>query len=186
MQKKYDTCGCGQRKYAIAQRCATCRLSEPIGPRFWSKVVKSDGCWEWQGGRFAGPGYGRFSIKHKNTLAHRVAWELTYGPIPDGLFVCHRCDNPSCVRPGHLFLGTALDNNRDMAAKGRRADFRGRTGKPLPGEMNGAAKLRAVDVLAIRNAPSASGLAATYGVTASMIYRIRRGEAWRHLQGVAA
>lgn len=90
--------------------------------RFWSKVavVPGDGCWEWIAGLKGNNGYGDFSLGvGRNIGAHRFAWAITNGPIGDGLFVCHRCDNRKCVRPDHLFLGTAGDNNRDMFAKGR-------------------------------------------------------------------
>lgn len=76
------------------------------------------GCWNWTG--FINPkGYGQLSFKRRTVRAHRLAWALAYGPIPDGLCVCHRCDNRRCVRPDHLFIGTNLDNMRDMVAKGR-------------------------------------------------------------------
>jgi hypothetical protein len=86
--------------------------------RFWNKVERGDGCWEWRGAksRF---GYGRFIVGRNNRLAHRVAWAATRGEIPVGMNVCHRCDNPSCVNPDHLFLGTQRDNVRDMHEKGR-------------------------------------------------------------------
>jgi DNA-binding CsgD family transcriptional regulator len=87
--------------------------------RFWRKVRKGEECWEWTGFRVPPLGYGRFRLNDEQTWAHRVSWELTFGPIPEGLQVCHRCDNPPCVRPDHLFLGTPLDNVRDMIGKGR-------------------------------------------------------------------
>lgn len=90
-----------------------------IQERFWSLVEKTDGCWAWKGYTQEGR-YGHFMVTpgHRQG-AHRVAWQIAYGAIPDGLHVCHRCDNPSCVRPDHLFLGTHRDNMRDMVARGR-------------------------------------------------------------------
>lgn len=89
--------------------------------RFWSKVEKTDSCWLWTGMRWTN-GYGRFPNGGGQEMrAHRFAWELTYGPIPLGLFACHRCDVKLCVRPEHLFLGTHADNMADMMAKGRHA-----------------------------------------------------------------
>jgi hypothetical protein len=90
--------------------------------RFWTHVSKStepDGCWLWTGrpnGRF---GYGRFWIKQSRYLTHRVSWTINNGPIPDGMLVLHSCDNPPCVNPAHLFLGTHLTNRRDCIEKGR-------------------------------------------------------------------
>lgn len=87
--------------------------------RFWRKVKKSDGCWEWTGTKNS-RGYGMFTpTPGKRVLAHRFSWEMENGRIPDGLFGCHRCDNPGCVRPDHLFVGTNSDNIRDAVAKGR-------------------------------------------------------------------
>lgn len=87
--------------------------------RFWSKVSKGEGCWLWDG-HLQPKGYGNFTVGNKTWKAHRFAWVLTFGAIADGLFVLHRCDNPTCVRPDHLFLGTNDDNMRDMVNKGRK------------------------------------------------------------------
>lgn len=91
---------------------------------FWSKVaINLTGCWEWQAGR-TDSGYGVFFTGNpggKTVLAHRAAFMLAYGPITGGLFACHKCDNPRCVRPDHMFLGTQADNVRDCARKGRRS-----------------------------------------------------------------
>src|SRR5678816_2871477 len=97
---------------------------KPLSERFWSKVDQSGDCWIWTAHHLSS-GYGLIGTgsmrdgTRRGSLAHRVSWELAYGTIPDGLFVCHRCDNPSCVRPDHLFLGTCKDNAADSVAKGR-------------------------------------------------------------------
>lgn len=98
-------------------RDAPLDLPEVAG-RFWSKVDKGPGCWTWTGAT-QNYGYGAVTIHGLTRRAHRVSWELAHGPIPDGLHVCHRCDNPPCVNPDHLFLGTAQDNVDDKDAKGR-------------------------------------------------------------------
>ena len=93
------------------------QFGRPVS-RFWANVQKTNGCWEWTGGKHA-PGYGRLFVATKEMRAHRFSWLIHNGRIPDGLFVCHKCDNPNCVNPEHLFLGTHQDNMDDMVAKGR-------------------------------------------------------------------
>jgi hypothetical protein len=103
-----------------------------VEQRFWAKVDKSDGCWVWTANKLP-RGYGLFQFaSRKAVTAHRLSYEMANGPIPAGLFVLHRCDNPSCVRPDHLFAGTHTDNMCDAARKGRLVDnghrFKGRAG----------------------------------------------------------
>lgn len=87
--------------------------------RFWTYVQRGTGCWVWTASRYPG-GYGQFRRKGGPLRGtHRVAWELARGPIPEGLHVCHRCDNPVCVRPSHLWLGTHSENMQDAHRKGR-------------------------------------------------------------------
>lgn len=92
------------------------------GP-FWTNVHFGPTCWEWIGAPGSG-GYGQRRFEGKPTGAHRVSWIMENGPIPNGLWVLHKCDNPPCVRPDHLFLGTHVDNMVDMTAKGRHAELR--------------------------------------------------------------
>jgi HNH endonuclease len=90
-------------------------------------IVRPGECWGWRGATFRF-GYGKVKLwDGTRTTAHRVSYQIHYGPIPDGMFVCHHCDNPPCTNPEHLFLGTGADNNRDMAKKGRsRNQYTGR------------------------------------------------------------
>lgn len=94
------------------------RPPSDIETRFWSKVDTSGDCWLWTSTKYPN-GRGQFKVANKNLKAYRVAYELEYGPIPEGLQVLHHCDNPSCVRPAHLFVGTCADNQADMTRKGR-------------------------------------------------------------------
>lgn len=115
--------GCHQKgirwAHPEACRCRVC-VPLPVEERLWRKVVRGqpDTCWLWKGSRDKG-GYGRILHGKRIDSAHRVAWTVTNGPVPDGLWVLHRCDNPACVNPSHLFLGTRTDNVRDMFVKGR-------------------------------------------------------------------
>lgn len=139
--------------------------------RFFSKIeIGSCGCHLWKGGTLKE--YGSFALLGKTKLAHRLAWEISRGPIPDGLFVCHRCDNPRCVNPDHLFVGTHTDNMRDMHSKGR--------GRCL--DEHGQAKLKETDVIEIRKSNlSNSELAARYGVGKTTIFYARKGINWKRI-----
>lgn len=143
--------------------------------RFWAKVRKSSGCWEWTGHRNRGFSYGSIFVLGSLQYAHRVSWMLHNGPIPAGLSVLHRCDNRPCVRPDHLFLGTYADNARDMSIKGR---ARGATG-----ERNHSARLRRDDLPEIRRLV-ASGLSQRetgrrFGVSHTAIQNVLNNKTWR-------
>lgn len=149
--------------------------------RFWAKVrgCDTDGCWEWTGPFFQGKKYGQFGCgprtSRKNRASHRYAFEEKNGPIPSGMCVCHRCDNPSCVRPDHLFLGTHSDNTHDMIAKRRGAH----------GERHTSAKLTESQVAGIRqrraDGEKLSTMADEYGVSVGLISHICSGRNWKHI-----
>lgn len=154
--------------------------------RFWSKVQRGPGCWEWQGGRNWG-GYGRFSVGGRETVAHRFAWMTTNGPVPSGMFVCHHCDNRRCVNPHHLFLGTAQDNMDDRDRKGRQASGSRNGAYTQPearvrGESHGRHKLTAQQVLDIRSrlnlGVSPTLLAREFGVATTSIRLIGNRTNW--------
>ena len=160
-----------------------------LAERFWKKVKTGDGCWIWRGCRVRN-GYGRILLGEGRVFyAHRASWTLHFGEVPAGLFVCHCCDNRSCVRPDHLFLGTHEDNMRDMVAKdrGRRVPpvlSRAPVKSPATcGERNPHAKLTADKVREIR-ALLASGvrlaaIAARFEVSKMTVSDIRRNQTWR-------
>ncbi len=149
-----------------------------IVKRFYSKVRidTTSGCHVWISA-LSEKGYGRFWMNGKKRLAPRVAWELANGPIPNGLWVLHRCDNPACVNPEHLFLGTATDNVRDMIGKGRNP--------PRHGEHGGRTILTTEQVIEIRNMPRQVDcqryLATLYGVAVETIQSVQYRRNWRHI-----
>lgn len=151
--------------------------------RFWVKVQKSRGCWIWigaKGGSRAGYGViGRGRRGQGLVYAHRASWELHKGQIPDGLEVLHKCDNPACVKPKHLFLGTQTDNMRDCAAKGRVVYKVQRR----PGELNPMAKLTTEQVLLIRarQRQEYRDIADEFRVSPALISMIRLRRIWAHL-----
>lgn len=154
--------------------------------RFWSKVNRAgdSACWLWIGG-CTGDGYGAFAAVNRRLIpAHRFAYEQCVGPIPEGLFVCHHCDNPPCVNPKHLFAGTNRDNVLDAMRKGR---WPKQDGNPyaVRGEQQGLSKLTNAQVLEIRRL-AAQGISQyvikdIFGVTQANVSAIVRRETWKHI-----
>ena len=163
---------------------------------FWARVDRTGVCWLWLGAK-SPKGYGKIKWNGRDDRAHRVAWELSRSPVPEGMWVLHTCDTPACCNPLHLFLGDNLTNNRDKAAKGRQINGERLTnnrdkaakGRQINGERHKLAKLTEADVIAIRSALSSRsasrrGLAATFGVSRSLIDHIGAGRTWKHVQPV--
>lgn len=174
--------------YYCSPSCWYISNTKPLSERFWSKVRKEEGaaCWLWIGARFKGPReYGLLGNEQKEPrLAHRISWELNRGPIPTGMQVLHTCDNPPCVRPDHLFLGTQKDNMQDMISKGRNAPQRDPT-RHARGEQHGRAKLTEDIIREIRTRYEAGGisqsaLAKEYDLGQSHISRILLRQVWQH------
>lgn len=148
---------------------------------FWSRVTKGDPdeCWEWRGTIFSDYGsvYLQRGKGRKRTKAHRVSWMIHFGEIPDGLLVCHECDNTICVNPNHLFLGTHQDNRADAALKGRLPSY--------SGSGNHNSKLRGQDVVIIHEllaeGVSVERVADQYHLSVSTVKQIKSGARWPHL-----
>jgi len=148
----------------------------PLEERLYARIEPdlNSGCWLWSGPTVTG-GYGNIGAERRYMLTHRVSWELHCGPIPDGAFVCHKCDTPACVNPDHLFLGTPAENNADRDEKGRH--------RTLRGDANGRAKLAPETIRNIRSEYLAGGvsqqaLGDRYGVTQSMVSKIILRQNW--------
>ena len=147
--------------------------------RFWGRVRLSgtDECWLWQGG-ITEKGYGTMWVNRRNVRAHRIAWELVNGPIPDGQCCLHKCDRRLCVNPSHLFLGNNADNVADMVAKNRQAK----------GAATGHTKLTECDVLVIRerlaSGETQESIASDFGVGQSSISCVALGLTWKHVEPV--
>lgn len=208
----YCHCGCGQlapvakksdkstnrikgnpMRYIAGHRKGSGPIPKPIQELFWSKVTKTDSCWLWTGKK-VGMGYGSFAHgKHhavKHYRAHRLSYEWAYGSIPAGLNVLHDCDNPACVRPDHLKLGTHQDNMDDKVRKGRQAKGMNTSVYLYPehrarGERSGQANLSDIKVLAIRaeyaNGHSMSGIARQFAVSVGCINFVVKRKTWKHI-----
>jgi hypothetical protein len=152
--------------------------------KFWANVDKNGAlpinkpcvgnCWTWLGKARCNGGYGKIATDSIEIRAHRFSYELAYGAIPNTLLVCHKCDNPLCVNPDHLFAGTSQDNVDDMIAKDRN----------IYGEKSPKAKLTEQAVKTIRSDTQSSGdeLAERYGIRRTTVYGIRQGSNWKHVK----
>ena len=165
------------------RKCGNVGRTRPrysLAERFWSKVQKTETCWLWTASRQRF-GYGYLHVRedprHPNALAHRVSWELHFGPIPDGLHVLHKCDIGACVRPDHLFLGSPADNAVDMIDKGRASHRRG--------DDHPRTRLTETDVIAIReaanNGRTYADLAQQHSMTSAGIRSIVMRRTWKHI-----
>ena len=154
----------------------------PLSVRFWRHVAKTEGCWFWTGNKLLS-GYGVMHVRGKDgsrdcqLRVHRLSYELHYGQIAEGMDVLHRCDNPACVRPDHLFVGSAGDNARDKVSKGRQAR----------GETHGHSLVTEAQVRELRSRFAAGGvtykaLGAEYGLSRSGATDIIKGKRWGHVR----
>lgn len=147
--------------------------------KFWSRVDKTGECWEWTMCRAAN-GYGHVwdTRCDKQRTAHRVAYELAFGRIPRGKYVCHRCDNPACCRPDHLFAATAKENQADMRAKGRQKNPKG---EQAPRAILTEVQVRQIKALYVPYRVTYNQLAKRFGVNPVTVGDVMRGATWKHV-----
>lgn len=172
-----------------ALRIRMARLKEDHGPdvQFWSMVdIRADNdCWEWCGTR-SSLGYGHLTRKKGTRKAHRIAYEIAVGPIPVGMVICHRCDNPACCNPSHLWAGSQSENMKDCWIKGRMAAPVATSETALRGSRCVHAKLSDEDVRKIyASTENEKVIAKKFGVSKTTVHNIKVGRTWSHLTGAA-
>lgn len=165
-----------KRKYC-SQKCYREKTTRPLSEKYEKYVIRNEErCWGWKG-HTNDSGYAMTSFKNKNFRAHRASWIIHFGEIPKGMFVCHKCDNPICSNPNHLFLGTAKDNMNDCKTKGRN------NYAPSKGEKNGLSKLTDDLVKEIlSNKEGSRSLAKRLGIGQRHVNLIRQRKAWKHIK----
>lgn len=171
--------GCPLPRGRDAMAITSWRKEKHDWGKFWPKVLRKPGCWTWLAGKNTA-GYGSFWFHGRLVMAHRVSWMLEHGPIPDGLFVLHHCDNPPCVNPKHLFLGTARDNLIDAISKGRH-----HAPQPRHGEQNSSAKLTQQYVSKMRHlrcqGKTYQQIADLFGICKRTALLACKGITWKHV-----
>jgi len=181
-------------RYKANWMCVECHRERKRGAHktpeqlFWEKVDK-DGpvhptlktpCWVWTGST-SGKGYGEVRVKRRLWRAHRYSWAIVNGSIPDELLVCHECDNPPCVNPSHLFVGTSQQNTDDMRVKGRANYVSGLRGSDLPQARLTEEAVRELRAKYAEGGYTQSDLAIEYGIKQAQVSSIVRRTSWRHI-----
>lgn len=154
------------------------RTEKSFTDKFWNLVKIVDGkCWKWVGAK-AKKGYGFINHKGKKYLAHRVVWQLSNGEIEEGMCVCHKCDNPECCNPDHLFLGTPFDNARDRVKKNRSAVRHGIEHSKAKLDEKKVSEIKQL----IKKGCRFSEIAEKFSICQSSVYHINSGQNWRHVK----